>query len=58
MKQAGFDGRVEHLPERAFDVKANVLDSSKLRLHTGWKAQVDLSDGLRQTFEWLRGANV
>lgn len=58
MKQSGLDVCFEHLPERAFDVKANVLDSSKLHLHTGWKSQVDLSNGLRQTFEWLRGVNV
>ena len=58
MEQSGFDVCVKHLPERVFDVKANVLDSTKLHLHTGWKAQVDLSNGLRQTFEWLRGLNV
>lgn len=58
MKQLGFDVRVEHLPERAFDVKANVLDSTKLRSHTEWKAQVDLNDGLRLTSEWLRDLYV
>lgn len=46
--------KVEHLPERAFDVKANVLDSSKLHEHTGWKSQVEFDDGLRRTREWLR----
>jgi UDP-glucose 4-epimerase len=55
IKQLGFDVRVEHLPERAFDVKANVLDSTKLRSHTDWNVQVDLSEGLNMTFEWLRG---
>ena len=58
MKKMGFEIHVEHLPERTFDVKANVLDSSKLQEQTGWKAQVDWSEGLRLTAEWLRGCSV
>ncbi|MDD5383766.1 MAG: GDP-mannose 4,6-dehydratase [Gallionella sp.] len=54
MKELGYEVRVEHLPERAFDVKANVLDSTKLRAHTGWKPKVEFDDGLRRTCEWLR----
>ena len=46
--------KVENLPERAFDVKANVLDSAKLQLDTGWKPQIEFSKGLRRTYEWLR----
>ncbi len=53
MKKFGFEVRVEQLPERAFDVKANVLDSTKLQGHTGWKPQVDFYEGLQNTFEWL-----
>jgi UDP-glucose 4-epimerase len=45
---------VENLPERAFDVKANILNSLKMHKHTGWVQQVDFNDGLRRTFEWLR----
>jgi UDP-glucose 4-epimerase len=45
---------VECLPERAFDVKANVLDAGKLQLHTGWKPRVGFDEGLRLTREWLR----
>lgn len=55
MKELGCEVRVEHLPERAFDVKANVLDSTKLQAHTGWKPKVAFDDGLRRTCEWLRG---
>lgn len=54
MKEVGCDVMVKHLPERTFDVKANVLDSMKLHTHTGWKPQVDLSEGLRRTRDWLR----
>lgn len=47
---------VEQLSERAFDVKANVLDSTKLRLHTGWKPLIGFDEGLRLTREWLRNS--
>ena len=55
MQEIGCEVQVENLPERAFDVKANVLDSSKLQEHTGWKLEVEFDDGLRRTREWLRG---
>ena len=54
MREIGCEVQVENLPERAFDVKANVLDSTKLQEHTGWKARVEFDDGLRRTREWLR----
>ncbi len=53
--EPGREVAVEHLPERAFDVKANVLDSTKLQEHTGWTLQVGFDEGLRRTCEWLRG---
>ena len=54
MKEAGDNVRVENLPERAFDVKANVLDSGKLQKHTDWKPQVEFGEGLLRTRAWLR----
>ena len=54
LREIGYKVRVENLPERAFDVKVNVLDSSKLQLDTGWKPQIEFADGLRQTCEWLK----
>lgn len=54
MKKMGFEVHIEHVPERMFDVKANVLDSTKLQVQTGWKTQVDLREGLRLTTEWLK----
>lgn len=54
LEKFGGETRVEHLPERAFDVKANVLDSTKLQAHTGWKPKIAFDDGLRRTCEWLR----
>lgn len=54
MKEVGCNVMVEHLPERAFDVKSNVLDSTKLQEHTGWRPQVEFTEGLRRTRDWLR----
>lgn len=49
---------VENLPERAFDVRTNVLDASKLQLHTNWRPVVGINEGLRRTYDWLRSGNV
>lgn len=54
MLKIGCEVHVENLPERAFDVKANVLDSTKLQNHAGWEPLVKFEDGLRRTREWLR----
>jgi len=54
MREIGCEVPVKNQPERAFDVKANVLDSTKLQEHTGWKPQVEFNDGLRRTREWLK----
>jgi UDP-glucose 4-epimerase len=40
------------LPERPFDVKTNILDSTKLSTHTGWEASISFEQGLRQTWDW------
>lgn len=58
MNKMGFKTIVEHLPERAFDVKANVLDSTKLQMHTGWKPRIGIEEGLTLTFKWLRNGSV
>lgn len=44
---------IDYLPERPFDVKLNVLDSTKLSSHTGWKPQVNFDVGLFSTLNWL-----
>ncbi len=44
---------IDYLPERPFDVKLNVLDSTKLSSHTGWKPQVNFDEGLFSTLNWL-----
>jgi UDP-glucose 4-epimerase len=54
LADSGYQIQVNNLPERAFDVSANILDSTKLSKHTGWQCEVELSEGLLRTYEWLR----
>jgi UDP-glucose 4-epimerase len=54
MKGTGCEVRVEMIRERPFDVKANVLDSTKLQKDTAWKPLVDFREGLARTHAWLR----
>jgi UDP-glucose 4-epimerase len=54
MNRLALEVKIEYLPERAFDVKVNVLDSTKLREHAGWMPQVEFYDGLERTCNWLR----
>jgi len=55
MQEIGVHIAISHLPERAFDVKVNVLDASKLRVETGWTPKVPFVDGLERTRDWLLG---
>ncbi len=47
--------RIDDLGERPGDVPALYASSAKLREATGWKAQVELEEGLRQTVDFFRG---
>lgn len=51
--QIGRPVRREHLPGRAFDVPANVLDTARAREHLGWAPRVPLAEGLARTMRWL-----
>lgn len=53
LQEIGFEVRTTHAPARPFDVKQNVLDSSRLRIHTGWEPSVRFTEGLRHTRDWL-----
>lgn len=50
--------KMENLPERAFDVKANVLDSRKLQTDTGWEARVNFHEGIIATYDWLKKLKI
>lgn len=47
--------RIEHAPARVFDVRANVLDSTKLARRTGWQPRVTFEEGLLRSRDWLKG---
>ena len=49
----GIEIKLNTLPLRKYDVPINVLDSSKLSLHTGWKTQVYFDEGIRKTWDWF-----
>jgi UDP-glucose 4-epimerase len=43
--ELGYEVEVENFPERAFDVKVNVLDSTRPKMDTGWKPRVVFREG-------------
>ena len=57
LEEDGYEVMIQHLPERVFDVQKNILDSSKLTAHTGWKPATSLDDGLLETYKWLKALN-
>lgn len=55
LNEIGCAVRTVHEPERPFDVRANVLDSGRLAVRTGWRPSMDFADGLCRTRDWLVG---
>ncbi len=53
MNEIKCDVHVEHLPERGFDVNANVLNSEKLKTDTGWEPKIGFEAGLINARDWL-----
>jgi len=53
MDEIGHEVRIKNLSERAFDVRANVLDSTKLQINSGWKPVIKFNEGLILTRDWL-----
>ena len=57
LEEDGYEVMIQYLPERVFDVRRNILASSKLTSHTGWKPAISLDDGLLETYKWLKVLN-
>lgn len=51
--QLGTSVTIEYLPFRPFDVRYNVLDSSKVSAINNWTPSVSLTKGLEQTIRWI-----
>ena len=45
----------EYAPERLGELQRSVLDCSLAASELGWRPELALTDGLRATWEWLRG---
>lgn len=46
--------QVNFMGSRAFDVKANVLDNSRLIREIGWRPRIDLVSGIRRVHDYLK----
>jgi UDP-glucose 4-epimerase len=53
LQRAGLRPAVTHTGERVGDVRRNFCDTSKAERMLGWRAEVPLSEGLRQTVDWF-----
>ena len=47
----GYPVEIKVLPERGFDVSANILDSTKLRGISAWHPEMDFDKGIRRTWQ-------
>jgi UDP-glucose 4-epimerase len=49
----GTEPKIVFQPERSFDVRANILDTDKIKRDTGWGPAISLREGLTQTVQRL-----
>lgn len=54
----GFRPALSYVPDRGFDVQANVLDATRLSSETGWFPAVDMQEGIERTVAWVRSLSV
>lgn len=53
-KIVGYEVRIDDLGKRPGDVPANYASSKKIQKAVGWKAQVDLAEGLQKTIDYFK----
>jgi UDP-glucose 4-epimerase len=51
---AGSDARAEHAPARLGELQRSVLDPELAATELGFRAMVELDDGLQATWDWIR----
>lgn len=51
-EQAGYSIKVAICQERGFDVPANILNSERLSIISGWRPQIAFEAGLATTWDW------
>jgi UDP-glucose 4-epimerase len=54
-KVAGSDAPAEHAPARLGELQRSFLDPERAARELGFSAMVELEDGLRATWDWIRG---
>ena len=52
----GYRLEVSRLPDRPFDVAANVLSAARLTYVSGWRPRIGLRAGIAKTWEWTAAA--
>lgn len=50
---SGMQAKLEFVPQRAFDVRSNVLDCTRLVRETGWRPKTPFDVGVARTVQWL-----
>lgn len=50
----GFNVKIHTLSRRKFDVRSNILDSSRLRKSSGWSDRIIFSEGIKRTWDWFK----
>jgi UDP-glucose 4-epimerase len=55
-RELGLEPRIKIIPAKAYDVPANVLDSTKLFNETGWKPTISFENGMERAWNWYRDA--
>ncbi|MBY0358867.1 MAG: NAD-dependent epimerase/dehydratase family protein [Candidatus Obscuribacterales bacterium] len=48
---------VKYHPARSADVPVNVLDIKRAERYLNWKPQVELNQGIKQTWQWMKTIN-
>jgi UDP-glucose 4-epimerase len=54
-KEIGVPDDPEFAPARLGDLRASALDSTAANADLGWRARVDIAEGVRRTVEYFRG---
>jgi len=52
------DVEVRNTQARRGEVRRNYADTSKAQHALGWRAEVDLDEGLRRTVDWFMGSSA
>ena len=53
---AGSEARAEHVPARLGELQRSALDPERAASELGFRAMVELEDGLRATWDWIRAS--